>query len=71
MMLGQFCDAVKCMHSNGVLHRDLKPENIIVIDGGWRIKVIDFGIAADMRLGKTVDYDLKKVFTTAVGTVMW
>ena len=35
-------------HDNDVIHRDLKPENVMVrqrTDGGWQVKVIDFGIA--------------------------
>jgi serine/threonine-protein kinase len=39
------CEALEYIHSRGVVHRDLKPENIIV-DGGDRIKLIDFGIAS-------------------------
>jgi len=70
-MLSQFCGAVECMHRNGVLHRDIKPENLIVTDGGWCLKVIDFGIAADMKMNTKDGRDLKLVFSTAVGTVMW
>ncbi|MDX2092570.1 MAG: protein kinase [Kofleriaceae bacterium] len=37
-------------HDKGIVHRDLKPENIFVVadpdvDGGERIKILDFGIA--------------------------
>lgn len=42
----QMCDALEYIHRNGVVHRDLKPENIVV-DADDRIKLIDFGIAAD------------------------
>ncbi len=39
-------EALDYIHSNGVVHRDLKPENIM-INGGDRIKLIDFGIASN------------------------
>ena len=37
-------------HAKGIVHRDLKPENIFVVrdpdvEGGERIKILDFGIA--------------------------
>jgi len=41
----EICEALKYIHSQGVVHRDLKPENIMV-DSEDRIKLIDFGIAS-------------------------
>ncbi len=43
----QIAQALDYIHSHGVVHRDLKPENIMV-NGQDRIKLIDFGIAANV-----------------------
>ena len=41
------CKGVGHAHAKGIVHCDLKPENILVsrVDGQWRPKVIDFGVA--------------------------
>src|SRR5437588_6448405 len=47
-ILEQVCSAVHEAHQQGVVHRDLKPDNIWLEPnrlGGYRIKVLDFGIA--------------------------
>jgi serine/threonine protein kinase len=47
-ILEQVCSAVQEAHQQGVVHRDLKPDNIWLEPnglGGYRIKVLDFGIA--------------------------
>lgn len=48
----QLAQGLTAAHGQGVLHRDLKPDNIIVQDG-WRLKILDFGIA--VRQGISVD----------------
>ena len=47
-ILEQVCAAVEEAHQQGILHRDLKPDNIWLEPnglGGYRVKVLDFGIA--------------------------
>src|SRR5712672_4550601 len=47
-ILEQVCAAVHEAHQKGIIHRDLKPDNIWLEPnalGGYRIKVLDFGIA--------------------------
>ncbi|MGW3036206.1 protein kinase domain-containing protein [Streptomyces sp. NPDC001178] len=39
-------EALRQVHARGVLHRDIKPGNVLVEDGGRRIVLTDFGIAA-------------------------
>jgi serine/threonine-protein kinase len=46
-IVGQICKALDHIHGHGVIHRDLKPENIM-IDDADNIKIIDFGISANL-----------------------
>jgi len=54
-ILEQVCSAVHEAHNQGIIHRDLKPDNIWLEPnrlGGYRVKVLDFGIA---KLGPTAE----------------
>ncbi|KAK8858484.1 hypothetical protein IAR55_002711 [Kwoniella newhampshirensis] len=53
-LIGQLADAVRFLHSNGIVHRDIKDENVI-LDGQGRCQLIDFGSAAHWRPGKRWD----------------
>jgi serine/threonine protein kinase len=47
-IMEQVCSAVNEAHNQGIIHRDLKPDNIWLEPnrlGGYRVKVLDFGIA--------------------------
>jgi serine/threonine protein kinase len=55
-ILEQVCSAVNEAHQQGILHRDLKPDNIWLEPnglGGYRVKVLDFGIAKLAETGST------------------
>lgn len=60
-ILEQVCSAVHEAHQQGIVHRDLKPDNIWLEPnglGGYRIKVLDFGIA---KLGETAIVDVENL----------
>lgn len=55
----QILEAMKYLHSMGVIHRDLKPENILLCESG--VKLSDFGWAVHSSKGRktfcgTIDY---------------
>lgn len=58
----QIIDAVKFIHSKGVIHRDIKPENILV-GYDFNLKITDFGAAKligdeDESGEEKIDYDV-------------
>jgi serine/threonine protein kinase len=68
-ILEQVCSAVHEAHQQGIVHRDLKPDNIWLEPnqlGGYRVKVLDFGIAKlaefDAPVGDAVGQDQLRPF---------
>jgi len=51
VLMTQIFDALKACHGTGIVHRDIKPQNFIVSARDKRVKLIDLGAAADLRIG--------------------
>eukprot|EP00240_Pyramimonas_obovata_P000541 CAMPEP_0118921504 /NCGR_PEP_ID=MMETSP1169-20130426/754_1 /TAXON_ID=36882 /ORGANISM="Pyramimonas obovata, Strain CCMP722" /LENGTH=538 /DNA_ID=CAMNT_0006862233 /DNA_START=234 /DNA_END=1850 /DNA_ORIENTATION=- len=47
----QVLEATAALHATGIVHRDLKPQNLVLSDVKKKLKIIDLGGAADLRIG--------------------
>ncbi|MEH2364021.1 serine/threonine-protein kinase [Nostoc sp.] len=52
--INQVGQALEFVHQQGFLHRDIKPNNIILRDGKQEAVLIDFGLAREFTIGKTL-----------------
>ncbi|XP_062179933.1 serine/threonine-protein kinase STN8, chloroplastic-like [Phragmites australis] len=50
-VMRQLVTSLKRIHGTGIVHRDIKPSNLVVTRRG-QVKLIDFGAATDLRIGK-------------------
>ncbi|KAF8719458.1 hypothetical protein HU200_024178 [Digitaria exilis] len=50
-VMRQLVTSLKRIHGTGIVHRDIKPSNLVITRRG-QVKLIDFGAATDLRIGK-------------------
>lgn len=65
----KIAEGISAAHDRGIVHRDLKPENVMISRDGF-VKVLDFGLAKQMRILSSNDTTVPHTTPGAVfGTV--
>lgn len=65
----QVLEILEAVHEQGLVHRDISPENIL-LGGDGRVRLVDFGLSADV-LGTTGDLGPRKGKRTFASPEQW
>ncbi|MGH6986975.1 MAG: serine/threonine-protein kinase [Caulobacteraceae bacterium] len=67
-LLAQLASAAKCLEERGLVHRDIKPENIVIVEGGHRLVLLDFGVIRPVKGSDLTDPEGVQAF---IGTLQY